>query len=701
MRRLSLTFAVVCLCSTAAVAWGAAGTGLRGGGKAKHAARRHHHAAHADRQRRRKKSTHRVAATFVASAAATGGSGSDPVLFGDQQVETSVDTNAPGMAEAFPFTGQTSGTAQTVSVYVDPGNRASAVFAGIYTNVSGHPGSLLTTGSLPAPHAGAWNTISVTGASVAAGTTYWVAILGRGGYMYFRDRAAGPCRSVNSSQSTLAALPASWTSGARWNTCPVSAYVSGTAASPPATTTTTTSTTTTPTTTTTTTTTTTPTTTTTTTPTTTTTTSTTQSPPPPPPPPSNTSPPAISGSAVQGNTLTASAGSWSGSPTSYAYHWQHCASGGTSCTDIPGATAASYVLQSSDVGDAIEVAVTATNNGGSTSASSAPTGTVAAQSPTQTQTLNCFASPMACGYPDPAAPAGSGAHVGPSTSCSSLPQVNGNVTSSSNGQTIQNETINGQLTIRNSSVTVNNVCVIYNGGGVAGSGTTAVHLASGSGILIENSTIAAPNSTTQSLDDALQNGTGNTITLDHDYVHDCSECLHDWNWTVTNSYISTDSLPAGTPHTEDIYVDDGATLNFQHDTLFNFHDETALIFMDNTGGGACTSSLTVQGSLLAGGGYMIYSCGGNKSSHVGSGAYLNVQNNHLARCLTAPVSKASDGGSDCGGLTGTAPGDGEDSHGFWPFGGHYGPFDNDYCPPTIAGAWANNVWDDSGATVGC
>jgi len=54
-------------------------------------------------------------------------------------------------------------------------------------------------------------------------------------------------------------------------------------------------------------------------------------PPPPPSPPANTTPPAVSGSAQSGQALTASPGSWSGSPTSYAYQWQRCDSAGAAC----------------------------------------------------------------------------------------------------------------------------------------------------------------------------------------------------------------------------------------------------------------------------------------------------------------------------------------------------------------------------------
>jgi hypothetical protein len=80
-------------------------------------------------------------------------------------------------------------------------------------------------------------------------------------------------------------------------------------------------------------------------------------------PPKNTSPPTISGTAAQGRTLTANPGSWSGTqPISYAYQWQTCAA---SCSNITGATSSTYTLQSTDVGNYIQVAVTANNQAGS------------------------------------------------------------------------------------------------------------------------------------------------------------------------------------------------------------------------------------------------------------------------------------------------------------------------------------------------
>jgi PKD repeat protein len=94
--------------------------------------------------------------------------------------------------------------------------------------------------------------------------------------------------------------------------------------------------------------------------------------------PSNTSPPTIAGTALEGQTLTADPGSWSGTePIGYGYQWQRCDSGGGSCGGISGATAISYVLRSADVGSTIRVQVTATNAAGSATASSAETSIVA------------------------------------------------------------------------------------------------------------------------------------------------------------------------------------------------------------------------------------------------------------------------------------------------------------------------------------
>ncbi|HKB92864.1 MAG TPA: hypothetical protein VKC62_01335 [Gaiellaceae bacterium] len=94
-------------------------------------------------------------------------------------------------------------------------------------------------------------------------------------------------------------------------------------------------------------------------------------------PPANTSLPAISGTARDGSLLTASNGRWTGSPTSYAYRWQRCDSAGGSCAAIAGANSKQYTVSSADVGHRLRVEVTASNAGGSGTATSKPTGVVA------------------------------------------------------------------------------------------------------------------------------------------------------------------------------------------------------------------------------------------------------------------------------------------------------------------------------------
>jgi hypothetical protein len=92
--------------------------------------------------------------------------------------------------------------------------------------------------------------------------------------------------------------------------------------------------------------------------------------------PVNTSAPAISGSAVEGSTLTANDGSWSNSPTSFTYQWQRCALDGTTCGDIVAGTSKTYTVTSGDVRHTLRVIVTAANSDGKSSATSAPSDVV-------------------------------------------------------------------------------------------------------------------------------------------------------------------------------------------------------------------------------------------------------------------------------------------------------------------------------------
>ena len=95
-------------------------------------------------------------------------------------------------------------------------------------------------------------------------------------------------------------------------------------------------------------------------------------------PPVNASPPTISGTARQGQTLTASSGAWSGAtPITFAYQWKRCNAAGASCANIASATSETYELVAADVTKTVRVEVTATNGDGNASSLSDPSGVVA------------------------------------------------------------------------------------------------------------------------------------------------------------------------------------------------------------------------------------------------------------------------------------------------------------------------------------
>jgi hypothetical protein len=95
--------------------------------------------------------------------------------------------------------------------------------------------------------------------------------------------------------------------------------------------------------------------------------------------PTNTTAPSISGTAKVGQVLTANPGTWtSDTQPTYAYQWQRCNTTGAACTDITGATAQTYTVQTADQGATLRVRVTATNTGGSNSATSPQTAIVQA-----------------------------------------------------------------------------------------------------------------------------------------------------------------------------------------------------------------------------------------------------------------------------------------------------------------------------------
>ena len=102
--------------------------------------------------------------------------------------------------------------------------------------------------------------------------------------------------------------------------------------------------------------------------------------------PQGTGEPVVSGAPVQGETLTTSNGTWSGStPMTVYYRWLRCdkSGGGTNgvnCTTIVAETRKTYILRKADVGHTIRSRVIATNADGTGSMNSNPTAIIRASS---------------------------------------------------------------------------------------------------------------------------------------------------------------------------------------------------------------------------------------------------------------------------------------------------------------------------------
>ena len=86
------------------------------------------------------------------------------------------------------------------------------------------------------------------------------------------------------------------------------------------------------------------------------------------------SPPTVVGPPEAGQLLAAVPGTWEGGkPITFAYQWRRCDAAGLNCVAITGAAAETYRPVATDVGHALQVAVTATAAAGSATSTTAPT----------------------------------------------------------------------------------------------------------------------------------------------------------------------------------------------------------------------------------------------------------------------------------------------------------------------------------------
>jgi hypothetical protein len=89
-----------------------------------------------------------------------------------------------------------------------------------------------------------------------------------------------------------------------------------------------------------------------------------------PGPPMNTVAPVVEGDPIIGRTLTATEGTWDlagGTRRSLSYLWLRCTPDGLNCRELLGSRTSTYRLPPGDLGWLLQVVVTMTTNGGSTS----------------------------------------------------------------------------------------------------------------------------------------------------------------------------------------------------------------------------------------------------------------------------------------------------------------------------------------------
>jgi hypothetical protein len=571
------------------------------------------------------KSSSSIASTLIRQDAAhqRRASQTHVVLLGDQAIEPTVGQDLMGSVEAFAFRARRRGTATSISVYLDARDRATTLFAGLYSSRDSHPQSLLTSGLVRSPKAAAWNTVRVGSTHLMSGRTYWLAVLGKGGAIFFRDRSRRSCTAEGSSNRSLQSFPRTWTGGRSSHVCLISAYVKGTSTGggtkifgtnvPGGTTAIGTA----------------------------GTTLTTLAPGSLTLAPVAAAGPTISGSPVIGQTLVTSTGSWLNAPTSYGYQWEDCNSSGSSCVSAAGSasgvgasgasctnpgTGCTYTIVSGEAtapcpyasGGAgactIGVIVTAINPAGSTRAAATVVGPVSSGGGGNgvgggscvNATNHPAAFPNNCntGY------ANAPGYSGQLTSCSSSIQSN---------TTYQFCDYPNGLTIGNASNHPANVTFIgcrfasnsQADADVADYGTNVTFSYS----TFEPSAVSAP---------PVAHTQGYQYAIDQDYASGGFTVDHSdfWGWangiqidhssqstpvSVTYSWFHDARADGGVDHTDAIlenYGDPGVDyMTFSHNTIASVGNTNGLALQDGRGGGY--DHLTVTDNYFAGFGYTV------------------------------------------------------------------------------------------------
>jgi hypothetical protein len=279
----------------------------------------------------------------------------------------------------------------------------------------------------------------------------------------------------------------------------------------------------------------------------------------------------------------------------------------------------------------------------------------------------CFAAPSSCGYPDAT---NTGVPAGAKTGLATVSSVTLGA-----GQTLENKIVTNGVRVTGSGATIRNSIIKTPSGG---SGTTAIELSNGAtNFTLEHSEVAGNGSRTNAPESNVWNHYNNAgFKVISSYLHGVPDNIEGAVAEVRDSFIIVDAEYSGA-HSEPIYIC-GATANVQHSTLYNESDETSLIFGDGICGRGNT--VTVENSMLAGGGFML------QPNSKGVSAPVRIISNRVGRCLTT-ARQDSGGGYVCA--------SGKDANGYWPRGGHYGLS----ADLGNSATWSGNVWDDNSQPV--
>ena len=598
-------------------------------------------------------------------------------------METHVDSLKAGHAKAFSFQASVSGSGELVHVYVDAHSAARVLTIGLYSNVAGSPGSLLSTGTVLNTQAGAWNTVSLAPTTLLGGETYWLAVLGGNGTLRIRDRSAGSCVSQTDAQSGLKALALSWSAGVTSSTCPISGYVSGASlivdspppikpvektasgkTTPPVE----------------------------------------KDPPVETPPVEKAAPAPTAGfvyapsSPTVGQAVNFNATNSTCVDSPCTYEWSDDGSNVRPATvlwPLGNGQAMSFTFHEAG---AKYVRLVVTNAEGKSSTvehnvavvaeSSTPpketkeTKEPVKEAPKETKEpveekqkevveeqpkeepkevkkeesgsqTNCIKVPSACGYPDSTntgVPAGT-----------TLKSQTNNITVTTPGTTIKDVALEGSISVEANNTTIEDTDVTVNGtqGGCSGScGGRGIWIKPGvTGTVIQNVACHGGALSGSNVTQYCIMSNDSATTIKQLYAYNCTECLAG-PMNLSNSFINESGATIPQEHYEDIYYGGGGgPLIVNHNTMLNQQGQTAVVFASVDFGNQTT--LTITNNLMAGGGYMIYGGGS------GSGGKV-----------VGPVT-----------ITGN-----RFSREFYPNGGYYGVAS--YMNEAVT-TWSGNMWDET------